>query len=140
MSLTLHTEITINATQEEIWTQLTDFNSYPSWNPFITSISGTLAKGNKLETNIAGMNFKPTVLESIPNKKIVWLGKLLLKGLFDGEHCFEIIPQEQGCLFVQAEKFSGILVPLFRKKLEIETKEGFQKMNKMLKQRVEAIN
>jgi hypothetical protein len=137
MSLTLNTEITINATPEDVWKELINFNSYPTWNPFITSIKGTPTKGNKLIANISGMKFKPIVLESIPNKKLVWLGKLLFKGLFDGEHSFEIIPQQQGCKFIQSEKFNGILVPFFKKKLMEATKGGFISMNEQLKERVE---
>lgn len=137
MSLTLHTEITINATPQEIWEELTKFDSYPSWNPFITSLSGIPKKGNQLKADIGGMKFKPVVLESIKDKKLVWLGKLLFKGLFDGEHSFEIIPQQTGCKFVQSEKFTGILVPLFKKKLVKDTKEGFISMNEKLKERIE---
>lgn len=138
MSLTLNTEITINASSEEIWNELLDFNSYPSWNPFITSISGTPEKGNQLEANIGGMKFKPVILESKKDKKLVWLGKLGFKGLFDGEHSFEITPHSQGCKFTQSEKFSGILVTFFKKKLMKDTKQGFINMNEKLKERIEA--
>ncbi len=137
MSFTLYTEITINATPQEIWDELTHFTSYPSWNSFITSIAGTPEKGNKLHATIGGMKFQPIVQESIPNKKLVWLGKLGLKGIFDGEHSFEIIPQQNGSLFVQKENFSGLLVPLFKKKLVKDTKLGFIAMNKQLKERIE---
>jgi hypothetical protein len=137
MSLTLYTEITINATPEKVWEELIDFNSYPTWNPFITSIKGIPTKGNKLIANISGMKFKPIVLESIPNKKLVWLGKIGIKGLFDGKHSFEITPQQQGCKFIQRENFSGILVPFFKRKLMEATKKGFISMNEQLKGRVE---
>lgn len=137
MPLTLTTQITINASPEEIWTELIDFKSYPEWNPFINKIEGIPLKGNKLKATIADMKFKPLILESIPNKKLVWLGKLGIKGLFHGEHSFEIIPQQKGCKFIQNEKFSGILVPFFKNKLMKETKEGFNSMNKELKKRVE---
>lgn len=137
MSLNLHTEIIINTNPQKVWEHLTDFSSYPSWNPFITSISGCPEKGNELEALIGGMKFKPEVLESVPNKKLVWMGKLLFKGLFDGKHSFELIEKEGSCKFIQSEKFTGILVPLFRKKLMTDTKKGFEEMNKALKQRAE---
>ena len=137
MSLHLHTEIIINATPEEIWNELTDFHSYPDWNPFITTITGTPEKENLLKANIGGMKFTPKVLESIPNQKLVWKGKLMLNGIFDGEHSFEIIPQQHSCKFVQSETFTGILIPFFKKKLETDTKQGFIDMNKKLKERVE---
>jgi uncharacterized protein YndB with AHSA1/START domain len=31
----LHTEIEIDASAERVWDILTDFASYPQWNPFI---------------------------------------------------------------------------------------------------------
>ena len=138
MSFELNTQITINASPEEIWNVLIDFKSYPDWNPFITSIEGTPETGNQLKADIDGMKFKPLILESISNKKLVWKGRLLFKGLFDGEHSFEIIQQQESCLFIQSEKFTGILVPFFKKKLSIDTKQGFISMNEKFKQRIEA--
>ena len=50
MPLTLTTQITINASPEEIWTELIDFKSYPEWNPFINKIEGIpLKRGGKPE-------------------------------------------------------------------------------------------
>jgi uncharacterized protein YndB with AHSA1/START domain len=34
----LHSEIEIDASAERVWAILTDFASYPRWNPFIRSI------------------------------------------------------------------------------------------------------
>ncbi len=138
MSLKLSTEVTINSTSEEIWKELTEFNSYPSWNPFITEIEGVPNQNNQIKATIGGMKFSPLVLVSIPNQKLEWLGKLLFKGLFDGKHTFEIIEKESHCLFIQSEIFTGILVPLFKKKLKNDTKQGFEAMNEALKLRVEA--
>ncbi len=39
--------------------------------------------------------------------------------------------------FKQEEKFTGILVGLFKKKLDSETKPGFEAMNKKLKELAE---
>jgi hypothetical protein len=41
--------------------------------------------------------------------------------------------------FIQSEKFGGILLPLFKKMLDVNTKEGFESMNKALKDRVESL-
>ena len=111
MSLKLTTQVLIKANPEEIWKELINFKSYPSWNPFITNIEGIPKKGNQLKVNIGNMKFKPIVLESIPNKKLAWKGKLIIKGLFDGQHSFEIIQKGKDSLFIQSEKFSGFLIP-----------------------------
>jgi hypothetical protein len=85
------------------------------------------------------MKFKPTILVRSENKELRWLGKLLFKGLFDGEHSFRIVDNENGtCTFYHEESFSGILVGLFAKKLDTDTKQGFIEMNEKLKELVEA--
>jgi hypothetical protein len=139
----LQTSIAIDATPERVWEILTDFDSYPDWNPFIRSTRGKAEAGAKLENRLEphggrAMMFKPTVLVAEPVRELRWLGRLLLPGVFDGEHIFRIEPLERGrTRFVQAERFSGVLVPLFGKNLE-RTRRGFEAMNEALKQRAEA--
>ncbi|MEC4114354.1 SRPBCC domain-containing protein [Myroides pelagicus] len=134
----LYTEIKIIGTPEQIWECLTDFTSYLDWNPFIKSIKGEAKQHAKLQVQIDTMTFTPIVIEAIACVRFSWLGKLFIKGLFDGLHSFEITPLANGtCLLVQQEEFKGILVPLLAKKLKTETLAGFHAMNKALKQRVE---
>jgi hypothetical protein len=86
------------------------------------------------------MKFSPTVLVAKENKEFRWLGKLLFKGLFDGEHRFIIEPiSEKSVRFTQAEKFTGILVSLLGGTLK-GTEKGFESMNKALKERAEKQN
>ena len=134
----LHTEIIIEATSKKVWEVLMDFDSYGLWNPFIIEIKGEAEEGKTIEVNFPGMKFTPTVLTREENREFKWLGKLLFKGLFDGEHRFELEEMEEGrTRLIHSEKFSGLLVPMFRKKLLGETKEGFEQMNLKLKERVE---
>ena len=99
--------------------------------------------GNKITARIEppeakGMTFKPKILIFETNKELKWLGHLLFAGLFDGEHKFELIDNENGTTtFRQSEKFKGILVPLFKKQLDNNTKKGFEAMNKKLKELAE---
>ncbi len=145
MAKELITEIKINAKPAQVWAILTDFGSYPAWNPFIKSLTGNVQVGQTITARIespkaSGMTFKPKVLSFEANKKFVWLGNLLIKGLFDGEHSFELIDNLDGTTtFIQSEKFGGILLPLFKKMLDVNTKEGFESMNKALKDRVESL-
>ena len=75
------------------------------------------------------------------NQEIRWLGSLLFKGLFDGEHSFTILDQGNGrSLFKHEETFSGVLVGLFAKKLDTETKSGFEEMNRKLKEVAEGLS
>ena len=84
------------------------------------------------------MTFKPTVLAAEPGRELRWLGRLLVPGVFDGEHRFRLEPLPDGrTRFIQSERFTGILVALLRKTLD-KTQLGFEQMNGALKQRVEA--
>ena len=139
----LRTEIAIAAPPERIWDVLTDFDAYPSWNPFITSIAGRPEVGAELEVGIEppggrAMTFRPTVLAADPQRRLAWLGRILLPGVFDGEHSLEIEPSGGGgSRFTQRERFSGLLVPLFAATLR-KTEQGFVAMNRALKERAEA--
>ncbi len=136
MAKTIKTEIIIQATPEKVWTILTDFEKYPQWNPFVTSVKGQVEQGNKIQIRIeppngSGMTFKPTVITKNENRELRWSGKFLFSGLFDGEHKFELIENGNGTVtFVQSEKFTGILVGLFNPQ---KTQQGFMEMNKKLK-------
>lgn len=140
MAKEINTEILINATPEKVWSILTSFDDYPNWNPFIKSIKGEAKVGNKIKVNIEppnskAMTFEPRVLAFETNKELRWLGHLLFKGLFDGEHKFEIIDNGNGTTtFKQSEKFKGILIGLLN--LE-KTKNGFEAMNEKLKEMAE---
>lgn len=142
--LTLHTEIRIQADSEAIWRVLTDFDGYPEWNPFIKSLTGEMVPGNTIRVLLqpqtgSAMRFSPKVLWVEPNRGFGWLGKLGLKGIFDGEHHFEIQPHPNGgCILQQFEHFDGILVPIFKKNLLTHTKADFERLNQAIKQRAEA--
>lgn len=143
MAKQLTTEILIHASPAKVWSVLTDFEAYPEWNPFIHSIQGKVAVGNKIEARISApsskvMTFKPKVLTFKKHQEFSWLGHLGVGGLFDGEHKFELIDQGNGTTqFRHSEKFKGILVPLFWKKLDTNTRQGFIEMNEKLKERAE---
>ena len=84
------------------------------------------------------MTFRPTVLKAEPNRELRWIGRLLIPGLFDGEHIFNIEPLGTNRVrFVQREIFTGLLVPLFAKGLDTDTQRGFEEMNQALKVRAE---
>lgn len=138
MSFDVKTEISIQASPDKVWKIFTDFDSYPKWNPFIKSIQGIVASGNKIKVSITGMNFTPIVLQYQTNKQLIWKGVLMIPGLFDGEHRFILIDLGNGTtLFKQEETFSGILVPLFKNYLNSKIKSGYEAMNTKLKELAE---
>lgn len=141
----LITDIRINATPEKVWQVLSDFKSYPAWNPFIKEITGEVKAGNNIRVVLSppdgmGITMKPRVLVFDHGKAFRWLGHLFIPGLFDGEHSFELRGHSDGTTtFVHSEHFSGLLVPLFRSMLEGSTKRGFILMNEALKKRAEEL-
>lgn len=144
MKKEISTTITINARAEKVWNILTDFNLYPKWNPFITSITGNATVGRQIKVVLEPkggnkMVFKPTVLSFEKNRSFSWQGRLLVKGLFDGEHRFLLTQNADGTTTLQqSESFSGLLVGLFSKSLDTVTKDGFIAMNEAIKKIAEA--
>lgn len=142
----LHSEIEIQASDERVWKLLTDFASFPKWNPFIRKVSGEVKQGERLKVHIqssdgGNMRFQPTIFKVEPNRELRWLGHFLLPGLFDGEHIFLIEPLgENRVRFVHREIFKGKLVPLFASQLDKDTKRGFEEMNQALKVQAEQKN
>jgi hypothetical protein len=126
-----------------VWQILTDFASFPEWNPFIRWAEGEAVTGAKLTVHLQppggrGMTFKPAVLQAEPKRKLRWLGHLLMPGIFDGEHIFNIEPLgEKRVRFILREAFRGLLVPLFSGSLYTSSRRGFEEMNQALKKRAE---
>jgi len=141
---TIQTEILIDAPPEAVWSVLTQFETYPAWNPFIVNIQGARTEGGRLDVLLhppggSAMTFRPIILRWNENQELRWKGKLLVPVLFDGAHYFCIEKSANGkSRFLHGEKFSGVLVPLLWKSLEPKTRAGFDAMNRALKTVVES--
>lgn len=140
----LTTSIAIDVAPSVVWQILMDFPAYPDWNPFIRSIQGQALQGAQLVARLQppggqAMTFKPTVLVAEPEREFRWRGQLILPGLFNGEHRFQIQPLSKNQVeFIHSEQFSGLLVPLLAKSLDTNVRKGFEAMNQALKARAEA--
>jgi hypothetical protein len=138
------TEVEIRASPDQVWRVLTDLPAHAEWNPFIRAISGPLQVGARLSVTVRppggnGMTFRPTVRVVSPGRELRWLGRLLVPGVFDGEHYFRLEPAgAAGTRVVHGERFSGWLVFLLRSSLDSGTRAGFEAMNQALKARVES--
>lgn len=138
---TIETEIEIDAPVETVWEVITDLDAYHEWNPFIPTASGDPRVGERIRIRVEppgsfGGTFRPRVEVHEPNRRLVWLGRLGLPGLFDGRH--ELAAEslsESRTRFVQRETFSGLLVPLFFR--EDAVRRGYESMNAALKERAE---
>jgi hypothetical protein len=139
----ISTEVQIEASPEQVWDELSSFRSYEEWNPYIQEARGRAVVGGDLEVRIQAPNsrertFRPEVLVAEPGRELRWSGSLPVPGSFNGEHYFLIEPSgEDRVRFVQGEEFTGLLVPFLWKGLDTDTRLGFEKMNRALKERVE---
>jgi hypothetical protein len=140
----LQTAVEIDAPTERVWSLLLDFASYPAWNPFIREISGVPEVGARLVVRLGppgkkASTFRPVVRRVVAAREFVWLGHLLVSGLFDGEHRFRLEPLDGGrrTRFCHSERFGGLLVPLLRRSLDTDFRSAFVAMNEALKARAE---
>ena len=140
----LRSELDIDAPAARVWDVLTDFSSYPEWNPYIKSIAGEAREGAKLTVRLEppgrrGMTVKPAVQTVDAPREFRWLGRLLLPRLCDGEHIFELQTNDTGgTRLVQREEFRGVLVSPLLRWVGKSTQRGFEEMNVALKGRAEA--
>lgn len=137
MGFQITTSTILYASPFRVWTVLTDFAAYPDWNPFVTEATGDWAVGNTVAITAGGMAFKPEVLVYEPGKELRWRGKLLMNGLFDGEHYFVLTDQENGTTLLEhGEQFTGLLTGPLKGMIYEKTKTGFEGMNKALQTRI----
>ena len=138
----IETDIEIDASPSEVWRILMDFASYPEWNPFIQRMAGDAAEGAPLEVFLQlpegrGMSINPHVLVAKSDRELRWRGKVLVRGVFDGEHYFILEVLDGGrTRFLHGERFTGLLVPFFSGVIR-SAAEGFKQMNVAFKERVE---
>src|SRR6476620_5814750 len=103
----LRSEIEIDASPDDVWNVLVDFERYPAWNPYIERIDGRPELGTKLELRLQppeghGATLKPTVTELRPGEVLEWWGHVGFRGIFDGRHRFELRPTSTGVVLVQS--------------------------------------
>jgi hypothetical protein len=143
MAKQLHAEVEVQAPPDRVWEVLTDFAAYHEWNPFIVQAAGQAVPGSRLELHmrLSGRRtttIRPEVLEADPGRRLRWLGRVLVPGLFDGEHRFTIEPAGPGrARLTQQEEFRGLLAPLVLAAIAKATLASFHEMNQALKARVE---
>jgi hypothetical protein len=139
----IHTTVDIDAPPHVVWDALTDFERYGEWNPQMR-ITGRPRKGERLHVRPGPEadnlpSFRPRVLVADPSRELRWLGHLLLPGVFDGEHVFELDALDgDRTRLVQRESFRGVLAGPIGRRYADSTREGFESTNEALKARAEA--
>ncbi|MGC9318852.1 MAG: SRPBCC family protein [Armatimonadota bacterium] len=141
---TIEADIEIVASPAEVWWQLTDFESYPKWNPLLIDVRGVAEEGRHLTVTVKPDGLPPVVIRPEvvvcePQRELRWVGRLGVPHLLDTEHAFVIESVGMNRVrFIQREIFSGVLAPGGTTLLGEQTLEGIQAMNEALRQRAEA--
>jgi hypothetical protein len=140
----IRTEIGIDASPERVWERLTDFDSFPAWNPFIRRARGRLEPGEELDIRLRlarrlTVPFRPRVTAVVPGRELRWLARLGAPHVFDVERSFVIEPRAQGGVrFVQSELCTGVLTPvLFAGPLQAWLYRGYDALNLAIRAQAE---
>ncbi len=135
------TSVEIDAPPARVWEVLVDLPAYRDWNPFIVEASGRVAVGETLSLRMAlpgwePMTIEPRLLVVEPARELRWKGRLVLPGLFDGEHAFLFTPlPNERTRIDHVEDFAGLLLPLARRLIYAETVEAFRALDAALAER-----
>ena len=139
----LRTGIDIDSSAGDVWKILVGFERYSEWTQVFEFPLGHTDVGERLTVKISSggsksMIFKPLLLEAREPVEFRWKGRLLLRGIFDGEHIFRIEEDGEGRVrFTHAEIFSGFLVPWLWRDLDTNTRRGFERFNMDIRRRAE---
>lgn len=165
-SRVIETSISISAPLSIVRSVLLDFESYPTWAEFITSIKPSSSStapsvGDSLSVVLtppggSAMTMTPTIVH-LEEDGFGWQGHLAnIRGLFDGNHLFLLSEEEEqvetegegggrgrgrGTKMIQREEFGGVLYAPLMNWLGMgdKTRKGFELFNQAVKKRAEAL-
>lgn len=112
----IKTEITINASKEEIWAVLSNIDNYGDWNGIITNVKSSLQvdRGFKFKIKVFGLSVPMVakVHRADENQYLGWGNdyQSWIKVILAAHHYFEIIAiSDSQCKFVHGEQFYGVV-------------------------------
>jgi hypothetical protein len=109
--------IDIDAPLGRVWQVVTDFKSYPEWNPWVIRMDGESKVGSKVAITVKApgrrdTNFTSEVLKIQPSQEILMRGTIL-KGMLGDDHLFKFESiNESRTSFFQSVAFKGALSPM----------------------------
>ena len=133
----VHSELIINASAQEVWRVLTDTDKYPEWNPTMRLLEGEMEMGNTLMyefTQDADNKSKipAKVRQIIPNQLLNQGGGLPV--ILTYNHRYVLEPIDKGTKVIIHEDYKGIYVPFWNPKA---VEAAYERLNNALKKRVE---
>lgn len=143
-SFEINEKIEINAPVEQVWAAIIDFETYSEWNSQLKYLGGEVKPNGQLHLKLSAegadpYEFKPDISHWEDNKRFAWLARTGLPRVFDGEHFFELQQiDDSTTLVTNREEYRGVMSLIMKNLPMMKTApEGFQKMNKELKNYVE---
>ena len=107
----VHTEITIPADPEMVWSVLTDASGYKEWNPVLVPIEGDLREGEKLKYQMTEPDSKQSEITARV-KKMVEHQELNqgggIPGILTFDHKWLQEPVNEGTRVTQHEDYRGV--------------------------------
>ena len=138
----IYTDIIIDATPEQVWSVLTDTQSYKNWAAFLVDIQGEINDGEKI-TAAFQTNPKKDKLTTIEHTISVTEGKEFFwsekgpGGIKDNHH-FKVEPSDNGkTKFIQSDEIMKGVTWLMGGNLSKMYADGYQAFNRKLKAEVE---
>lgn len=140
----LRSQVDIGASPERVWQLLTDFDSFPAWNPFIRRAEGELLPGRRLRLLLLlggrHVSLCPRLTVVDAPRELRWLARAPVPGLFDVERCFVIEPTgPRRCRLHQSEVATGLLSPVLLPLLRRSILAGYRALERALVDRVEHV-
>ena len=141
-----HTEIIIDANPAQVWSVLTDTESYPNWNEIILKFEGKIVDKGKVDVLFkAGPKAKPQLFHNtlfVEDGVEFYWSQVQTMGIKD-RHCFRVEAMENGkTRFIQSDQALGGLTwligimaaniqmdvyPMFTRALKAEVERRFPK-------------
>ena len=129
----------IAASADRVWETLLDVTSWPSWDPALDRVEGTVASGGRITLHVKDSSrpFRLRVVELEPASRLVLRGGMPL-GLFSGTRRYRLeAAGEGGTGFSMEETYAGPLAPAITRSIP-DLQPSFEAFARGLRQAAEA--
>jgi hypothetical protein len=143
-SVVFDAEAVIDADVADVWDAITDFASYPEWNPWVLSAVGESTPGSSVDVVVMNgkstMKAKHTVLHGKPLERFCWKDAGWNAWFVYGQRCRTLTVQPDGMVHYQVElMIDGALSHLAALFYGPGIREGIAAETAALKLRAEAL-
>lgn len=139
----IETQIVIHQPIQRVWQHFQCVSAYHEWNRLFNIDAFPSHAVQHMQVDLYGENKKILMRMNVRVLNntfghLVWEGKLLINGLFNGKHQFKLEAIDSNSTrFIQTEDFNGILVPFLNSFVIQPTQVKFELMNQSFKHYVE---